>query len=202
MNNNLNCNCLKSNKVLIYRFHDVFECDDCNFVNYKLIDDCCRNPSEMIVIDRYDSGFSPIRKQCIHCGGCLSMTKPLSSRIYGDQIRGEFDKERFHEWKSARSEEKNELYNIKKDYRFKETRYFKYQQYLLSAEWGIKRKLVMERDHGLCQKCKAEHAVDVHHLTYERLFNELLEDLVSVCRPCHSQIHEPNDKAILENRVQ
>jgi hypothetical protein len=29
----------------------------------------------------------------------------------------------------------------------------------------------------------------VHHLTYERLYAELLEDLEAVCAPCHRQAH-------------
>jgi 5-methylcytosine-specific restriction endonuclease McrA len=29
----------------------------------------------------------------------------------------------------------------------------------------------------------------VHHLTYERLGNELLIDLVSLCNGCHDQAH-------------
>lgn len=39
-------------------------------------------------------------------------------------------------------------------------------------------------DHGLCVFCKAE-AEEVHHVTYERRGNELVEDLRSLCGQCH-----------------
>ena len=36
-------------------------------------------------------------------------------------------------------------------------------------------------------------ATDVHHATYERLFDELLCDLVSLCRDCHNKCHPYKD---------
>jgi hypothetical protein len=33
-------------------------------------------------------------------------------------------------------------------------------------------------------------AVDVHHQTYDRLYNEMCFDLVAVCRECHAKIHK------------
>lgn len=59
-----------------------------------------------------------------------------------------------------------------------------YRRYLLSKEWRDKRKQVLERDQGVCQRCgdAANHA---HHLTYDRIFREPLYDLISLCKPCH-----------------
>lgn len=33
------------------------------------------------------------------------------------------------------------------------------------------------------------NGVEVHHLTYERVGYEMLFDLISVCDPCHEQLH-------------
>jgi hypothetical protein len=33
----------------------------------------------------------------------------------------------------------------------------------------------------------------VHHATYERLFDELVCDLVSLCRDCHNKCHPYKD---------
>lgn len=35
---------------------------------------------------------------------------------------------------------------------------------------------------------------DFHHRTYDRLTNELFEDLVVLCRPCHQAVHRAIDQ--------
>lgn len=60
-----------------------------------------------------------------------------------------------------------------------------YQQYLQSPEWRLKRDAVMKRDNRLCQGCLKNQATQVHHLTYDRIFNEMLFDLVAICHECH-----------------
>lgn len=65
----------------------------------------------------------------------------------------------------------------------------RYRFYLQSKYWGEKRMKVMERDGGLCRICNENKANDVHHLTYERIFQEAEHDLISVCRSCHEQLH-------------
>ena len=47
------------------------------------------------------------------------------------------------------------------------------------------------RDIGMCRICEA-HGVElhVHHLTYERVGKENLKDLVTLCRRCHTDIHQ------------
>lgn len=65
-----------------------------------------------------------------------------------------------------------------------------YSQYMKSAEWFHKRQQVILRSDGKCEAigCTNE-AVEVHHMTYQRLGNENLEDLRAVCRECHRKIH-------------
>ncbi len=66
----------------------------------------------------------------------------------------------------------------------------KYQRYLDSSiKWKLKRLKVLRRDNHLCQECKEQTATQVHHLTYKRIFNERLSDLLSVCNDCHEAIH-------------
>ena len=64
-----------------------------------------------------------------------------------------------------------------------------YNDYLASEEWRIKRFTVLERDGFLCQKCLVRHATQVHHLSYDRVGDEALDDLVSLCGGCHTKIH-------------
>lgn len=68
-----------------------------------------------------------------------------------------------------------------------------YDAYLATPEWHHKREKVLHRDRYLCQGCLERQAVHVHHLTYDRLFNELLCDLVSLCVPCHQLCHPYKD---------
>lgn len=63
-----------------------------------------------------------------------------------------------------------------------------YGLYLQSKEWREKREHVLRRDNRECQLC-GELARHVHHLTYERIYNEALYDLVSLCAGCHDMIH-------------
>jgi len=62
----------------------------------------------------------------------------------------------------------------------------RYDRYMNSPEWQVKRRRVIARDHGQCQICDVigNH---VHHLTYVHLENEYLFELVLLCRGCHKE---------------
>lgn len=64
-----------------------------------------------------------------------------------------------------------------------------YKDYLKSAAWKEKRCKVIEREEGICEKCKAAPIDVVHHKTYENFGDEKLEDLAGLCKPCHDKIH-------------
>lgn len=65
-----------------------------------------------------------------------------------------------------------------------------YADYLQSAEWRRVRSAVMRRANGVCEVCNAAPASEVHHLTYDRIGNESLTDLVAICRGCHQEAHQ------------
>ena len=64
-----------------------------------------------------------------------------------------------------------------------------YDDYLLSDDWQFKRLQVFERDGWVCISCN-QRASDVHHKTYNNFGDESLDDLQTVCRSCHQDIHE------------
>jgi 5-methylcytosine-specific restriction endonuclease McrA len=66
----------------------------------------------------------------------------------------------------------------------------KYNDYLNSEKWKLKRKKVFERDNYLCQACLTNEAQEVHHLTYNNIYDEPLYELISVCKRCHIKIEE------------
>ena len=63
-----------------------------------------------------------------------------------------------------------------------------YKTYLTSTEWQEKRKVVLERDKH-CQCCDSTDDLIAHHLTYEHIFDEPLEDLIALCKKCHLEEH-------------
>lgn len=70
----------------------------------------------------------------------------------------------------------------------------KYRDYLKSPEWAKKRKAAFDRDNQ-CKLCgdrgaKTGNPLVVHHMTYERIFNEEMSDLITLCNKCHGYVHE------------
>ena len=64
----------------------------------------------------------------------------------------------------------------------------KYNAYLVSPRWQKLRRLVIKRD-VICQGCLENPIEQVHHKTYERMGDELLFDLIGLCKACHDRIH-------------
>jgi 5-methylcytosine-specific restriction endonuclease McrA len=77
--------------------------------------------------------------------------------------------------------------------------YKSYRHYLTAAHWqDVKARY---RASDLPQACFCgEDVVDLHHLTYERIGAEELDDLAPLCRRCHQLVHalearrEPRDR--------
>ena len=65
-----------------------------------------------------------------------------------------------------------------------------YAAYLKSAKWRSLREKIFKRDKYKCTDCSGKHNLHVHHLTYERVGEELLEDLKTLCRKCHEKQHK------------
>lgn len=69
----------------------------------------------------------------------------------------------------------------------------RYDAHIESEQWKTITRLKLRDAGGKCQwrldGCTLTRDLDVHHLTYERLGNEWLEDLLVVCRSCHEKWH-------------
>ena len=67
-----------------------------------------------------------------------------------------------------------------------------YRKYLQSDQWKAKRRLVLEFMGYKCVKCRkqlTESTANIHHLSYERVRNETLDDLIPLCKECHKLEH-------------
>lgn len=70
-----------------------------------------------------------------------------------------------------------------------------YTDYLKTPHWREKRKYVLESKGRICIECGSTKKLDVHHLTYKNFGDELMDDLVVICRDCHKKLHEEERKA-------
>lgn len=68
-----------------------------------------------------------------------------------------------------------------------------YSQYLQTPHWQNKRqeKLLV---HPVCQVCKSNEGLNIHHKKYSHedtsiLFNERVQDLITLCASCHRLVH-------------
>jgi len=72
-----------------------------------------------------------------------------------------------------------------------------YDKYLATPHWQEFRKRVFAQQRerlgrNCCERCPKsaeETKLHVHHLTYERLGNENLEDVQIICGECHDKEH-------------
>ncbi len=68
-------------------------------------------------------------------------------------------------------------------------KYVKYVDYLTSNDWKIIRGNIIKRDNYKCRICSNEENLRVHHLTYQNIFNEKDDDLITLCKECHEKEH-------------
>jgi hypothetical protein len=67
-----------------------------------------------------------------------------------------------------------------------------YSEYLRSDRWKAFRKKIIAERGDLCEVCKIIPHFSLHHRTYIRLWQELPEDVLLVCKDCHDGIHKQN----------
>lgn len=161
-------------------------CLNCGYFTYSWLD-CCNKPDPIKVIYYMKNGKPSVREQCLNCGKLL-FGKAISFKSVDQESLRYFDD-------LARLNRNNELAFQKKDYEKKKkfnflVRYEKgYINYLKSDKWKNLRLKILERDNYICQNCKTNKACHVHHLTYDRIGRENLEDLIAICLDCHIKEH-------------
>jgi 5-methylcytosine-specific restriction endonuclease McrA len=66
-----------------------------------------------------------------------------------------------------------------------------YDRYLNSPAWKQKRAERLKIDGGRCTACgTTEGLLGVHHLNYDSLGCEDMEDLRTLCETCHTDLHD------------
>lgn len=67
---------------------------------------------------------------------------------------------------------------------------FDYHTYLRSPEWKLKRDAQCEAAGWRCQVCNSPKQLNCHHRTYDRIGNEIPDDLFVLCADCHQIFHD------------
>lgn len=125
--------------------------------------------------------------QCIRCGqtsnpvarkNAIALAAGAPIPPYDDCLE--------NRWREAKSAEYKQVFpNLAPELQAE------YEAYLRSPAWRELRGAVLARASDCCELCRIFDAVQVHHLTYERLGNERLTDLLAVCATCHESLHAP-----------
>lgn len=137
--------------------------------------------------------YPTLRRAVIQCRTCGKQTDFLKGKgyvkYYGDRTTL-FDEKAFEKWREEKSRQHDAAYMEYLPIRlaFLEHRKEVYDDYLSSPEWKALRKERLRKDGEKCQRC-FNKADAVHHLTYDRIFHEHIDDLISICEPCHYQEH-------------
>jgi hypothetical protein len=71
-----------------------------------------------------------------------------------------------------------------------------YAKYLKTDAWHKKRKEVLDIRGHKCEEpgCGATTNLQIHHLTYERLYHERITDFKVLCREHHEKVHNRNQR--------
>lgn len=64
-----------------------------------------------------------------------------------------------------------------------------YKKYLNSFHWKRVRYRKLLEIKFCCESCGAKNNLSVHHLTYENIGREKLDDLQVLCSSCHRKAH-------------
>ena len=122
-------------------------------------------------------GKRQLRKQCAKCGELFGQALKRELLV---QIRQRSNTSK--EWNEERNDEIREAGKrfIARQHEQQRQWWRDYDAYLETDEWRRKRELVFQRARGMCEGCREREAKQVHHLTYNNVFDEFLWQLVAV----------------------
>jgi len=165
--------------------HVLHLCNVCGriFGEYYEKDYCCGNKRLEIVKYQISNGQYRKAKMCINCMKSFGNVKNDPNHF----ISVSYDER--EEIKRRRDGEVGNLFEQINKSRPPFHSY--YRNYLQSNEWKKKRLERLKLDGFKCQMCHQHKGqLDVHHTTYDTLYNENINDLITLCRPCHAKIHQ------------
>ena len=155
----------------------------------------CEHPESQIRWRRQSNGVRQAWRQCLTCfqvvGTAVKHVEVPSDAPGFDEDARDDHWQQLSEahskyWQEQQRQREAE-FQARRDHRREE-----YRDYLTTITWARKREAVLSRDDYVCQAQMVgctDRASQAHHLTYDRIFDEPLFDLVAVCRNCHERLH-------------
>ena len=139
------------------------------------------------------SGNIQYVKQCLDCGN--AMPQPIKAamafQLNGGNEPSIFDEQVIINRKAEKEKSYQEIkgrYDSSKNVEIDKYGEW-YREYLKSPEWKLKREKVLKRAKNICEGCAEETAIEVHHISYANIGDELLFQLVALCEDCHRKAH-------------
>lgn len=73
-----------------------------------------------------------------------------------------------------------------------------YKDYLKSQHWkATKQKFYSEKKYR-CYFCGKGNSLEIHHITYENIGKEMIEDMVYLCHSCHIKATFSKEKDVIQ----
>jgi hypothetical protein len=150
--------------------------------------DCKHENTEI----RFMASCGQIKSQCLNCG--QSTSNAIShSKFSKEEIDTlpRFDEQLRADWwnnKDLRRKEVAESFAQEAKQKLADRKLL-YHDHLKSEKWKEKRRLVIQKQNNICQGCLNAEIDDIHHLSYDNLGDELLFQLIGLCRDCHKKTH-------------
>jgi hypothetical protein len=141
----------------------------------------------------FSNGSKHFGTQCLQCGDWCALPKKIKQNLpalvfdapdYDPEIRESW----FRDQSRLRSEQSKETILTSRQ---------RLEEYYSSPAWNEFRSARLEFNrkflNGLCEICRRNPAIQCHHMTYARAYNEWLFDVAALCRECHEAIHGIDD---------
>ena len=148
----------------------------------------CRHERQSLKRYPTSNGTYQVRQQCDDCG-FLNLMSIGRSKLQGNPESFPWvDQQKAKDAKADKLKHSLDAISDREEKR-REEWFKKHDEYLRSETWAKKREMALLRDKGVCQGCFFKKASEVHHLTYSNWSDELIFQLVSLCRDCHVKVH-------------
>jgi hypothetical protein len=144
----------------------------------------CLHPNQEIRWRKDAIGRVVVLGQCLDCG--IATTQFLKKELLpagASEWDASWDTRRTEAFEAERMSREIDFSKAREEHAER------YREYLKTDGWRRKRDHILRRDEYLCQGCLSRPATQVHHLTYEHIFEEFALELVSLCGHCHARIH-------------
>jgi hypothetical protein len=167
------------------------------------MEECAHELRKLVWYETYNATLYSL--QCLTCyelvGPKLGRKRiaEITSVSIDSAIEADFDKRQTQ--RDERNQARRAEYQNIRDERIaaweerKTSRKENYSEYLKSPEWEAQRRKVLNRANHICEGCLVAPATEVHHLTYDNIYNELAFQLVAICRACHATVHHKEVKS-------